>query len=472
MANLISTINHQQDSSILSMEDIAKFQARRRWAKVAWVYSGLLLVATIMLGTFVVAFLASLKDDPLEQPFTFNFAQVQPSNWRAAYQLGKEGNNAPMFGGFAPGAKLQFTVTYAVEDGKELKIPEIAVPRRRPGTGMAGAIITDFASDYAQVSEPVLIDSNDNITFVERRGRRELTRQGHSQTWGFTIEYQGQGPEIATLPLMIEVPSGQVLIDSTLAPNKMERRGRVASWDNVAPGLIGYVFKSYVRVYTESVSLETGKSLFMSWTINSFIIAIGKVLLTLFFACTAGYALARLKFTGARAVFAFMLFSMMIPAQVTFISNYLIYKEIGLLNTPWAVITAVVASGQVLIMKQFFENIPKELEEAAIIDGATPAIILWSVFMPLAKPAILSVTILGFQGAWNDFFWPLVVINSPADAFTLPVGLLSLRNAYGVAGDWNLILAGAFLSTIPVLIVFIVFQRYFVGNDISSAVKG
>lgn len=88
------------------------------------------------------------------------------------------------------------------------------------------------------------------------------------------------------------------------------------------------------------------------------------------------------------------------------------------------------------------------------------------------EAAILSVTILGFQGAWNDFFWPLVVINSPADAFTLPVGLLSLRNAYGVAGDWNLILAGAFLSTIPVLIVFMVFQRYFVGNDISSAVKG
>lgn len=210
----------------------------------------------------------------------------------------------------------------------------------------------------------------------------------------------------------------------------------------------------------------------MSWTINSFVIAFGKVLLTLFFACTAGYALARLKFTGARAVFAFMLLSMMIPGQVTFISNYLIYRDIGLLNTPWAVITAIVASGQVLIMKQFFESIPKELEEAAIVDGASPAVILWRVFMPLAKPAIMSVTILGFQGAWNDFFWPLVVINSPVDAYTLPVGLLSLRNAYGVAGDWNLILAGAFLSTIPVLLVFIIFQRYFVGNDISSAVKG
>lgn len=472
MANSI-TANHTDSSPIQpTMEQVAKFQARRRWAKVAWVYSSLLLVATVMLGTFVVAFLASLKDDPLEQPFKFSFAQVQPSNWSAAYDLGKQGNNAPMFGGFAPGADINFTVTYAVEAGEELVTPKIEVPRRRPGTGMAAAIVTDFAADYALVSEPVLVSSDQDVTYIEKRGRREVEKQGHSQTWSFSIRYDGAGPEIATLPLTVEAPRGQVLIDSTLAPSKMERRGRVAAWDNAAPGFIGYVFKSYVRVYTESVSLDTGKSLFMSWTINSFFIAIGKVLLTLFFACTAGYALARLKFTGARAVFAFMLFSMMIPGQVTFISNYLIYKDIGLLNTPWAVITAVVASGQVLIMKQFFENIPKELEEAAIVDGASPAVILWKVFMPLAKPAILSVTILGFQGAWNDFFWPLVVINSPADAFTLPVGLLSLRNAYGVAGDWNLILAGAFLSTIPVLIVFMVFQRYFVGNDISSAVKG
>ncbi|WED24625.1 carbohydrate ABC transporter permease [Vibrio sp. JC009] len=471
MANLAAN-SVPASENMATLEAISKFQARRRWAKVAWVYSALLLVATIMLGTFVVAFLASLKDNPLEQPFKFNFPQVQPANWSSAYDLGNQGNDAPFFGGFAPGAEVSFSVTYAVEDGKELAVPSIEVPRRRPGTGMAAALVKHFAADYAQVSTPQLISKSDNVTFIEKRGRKETQKQGHSETWKFTIRYLGDGPEIATLPLTVAVPRGQVLVDSTLSPSRMERRGRVAAWDNAAPGLIGYVFKSYVRVYTESVSLDTGKSLFMSWTINSFLIAFGKVILTLFFACTAGYALARLKFTGARAVFAFMLFSMMVPGQVTFISNYLIYKDIGLLNTPWAVITAIVASGQVLIMKQFFENIPKELEEAAIVDGASPAVILWRVFMPLAKPAILSVTILGFQGAWNDFFWPLVVINSPPEAFTLPVGLLSLRNAYGVAGDWNLILAGAFLSTIPVLIVFIVFQRYFIGNDISSAVKG
>ncbi|WP_232280789.1 hypothetical protein [Vibrio sp. 16] len=105
MTNPVSTMNHDDAKPMASMEEISKFQARRRWAKVAWVYSALLLVATVMLGTFVVAFLASLKDDPLEQPFKFNFAQVQPSNWGAAYQLGKEGNDAPMFGGFARAQK-------------------------------------------------------------------------------------------------------------------------------------------------------------------------------------------------------------------------------------------------------------------------------------------------------------------------------------------------------------------------------
>ncbi len=456
----------------MSAQQLSRYYAIRRWSIAAWVYGGLLCVATVMLGTFAVAFMASLKDDPLEQPFRFNFAQVQPSNWGAAWKLGKAGNNAPFFGGFGPGAKVEFTVTYAAPADKEIQTPEIEIPRRRPGTGMAAAVVTDYAANYATVSPLQLVEQNENVTFTNDDGTTLVTEKGHSKTWAFAVTYTGSGPQLATLPLTMVVPRGQVLTDSSLAPTKIERRGRIATWDNIVPGVIGYVFKSYVRVYTESVSLDTGKSLFMSWTINSFIIAIGKVILTLLLACTAGYALARLKFTGARAIFAFMLFSMMIPAQVTFISNYLVFRDLGLLNTPWAVITAVIASGQVLIMKQFFESIPKELEEAALVDGASPTRILWEIFIPLSRPAMLSVTILGFQGAWNDFFWPLIVINSPSDAFTLPVGLLSLRNAYGVAGDWNLILAGAFLSTIPVLIVFIVFQRYFVSNDISSAVKG
>lgn len=330
----------------MSAQQLSRYYAIRRWSIAAWVYGGLLCVATVMLGTFAVAFMASLKDDPLEQPFRFNFAQVQPSNWGAAWKLGKAGNNAPFFGGFGPGAKVEFTVTYAAPADKEIQTPEIEIPRRRPGTGMAAAVVTDYAANYATVSPLRLVEQNENVTFTNDDGTTLVTEKGHSKTWVFAVTYTGSGPQLATLPLTMVVPRGQVLTDSSLAPTKIERRGRIATWDNIVPGVIGYVFKSYVRVYTESVSLDTGKSLFMSWTINSFIIAIGKVILTLLLACTAGYALARLKFTGARAIFAFMLFSMMIPAQVTFISNYLVFRDLGLLNTPWAVITAVIASGQ------------------------------------------------------------------------------------------------------------------------------
>nr|WP_315208007.1 carbohydrate ABC transporter permease [uncultured Albidiferax sp.] len=462
----------QSPADALPAADLERFNNRRRWAKVAWVYLTLVAVATLMLGTFVAAFLASLKDDPLEQPFRFNFAQVRPANWAAAYQLGKQGSDSPWFGGFAPAGQVHFTVTYGAPDGTAVVEPTVQVPRRKPGTGMAAAITKDYATDHADVSRLELVDQRDGVAFSSEQGAETVRQTGSTKTWKFSVTYRGDGPTIATLPLTVTSPAGQVLVASSLDPTRLERRGRIASWDNAAPGVLGYVFKSYVRVYTESVSLDTGKSLFLSWTINSFLIATGKVLFTLFFACTAGYALARLQFTGARLVFAVMLLSMMVPGQVTFISNYLIFKDLGLLNTPWAVIGMVVASGQVLIMKQFFEGLPKELEEAAIVDGASPITILLRVFMPLAKPALLTVSILGFQGAWNDFFWPLVVLNSPADAYVLPVGLMSLRNAYGVAGDWNLILAGAFLSTVPVLVLFIVFQRHFVGNDISSAVKG
>lgn len=460
------------NSKRVDTEALSRFHRKRRWAKVAWVYTTLIVIATLMLGTFAVAFLASIKDNPLEHPFTFNFPQVRPANWVAAYNLGGQGGNDSLFGGFKPGAEITFEVTYAVEEGESFTTPEVVVPHRRAGTGMAAAVFTDFAADYAQVTDVKVIGETESVDYQVKRGRKVEEKSGHAQTWQFKVKYQGDGPEIKHVPLTVQAPRNQILIDSTLEPTKMERRGRVASWDNISPGVIGYVFKSYIRVYQEAVDLDTGKSLFMSWTINSMLIAIGKVILTLFLACTAGFALARLKFTGSRAVFAFMLLSMMVPAQVTFISNYLIYRDIGLLNTPWSIITMIIASAQVLIMKQFFESIPKEVEEAAIIDGANPITILVKIFMPLAKPALMSVTILGFQIAWNDFFWPLVALNNPSSALTLPVGLLSLRNSYGLAGDWNLILAGAFLSTIPVLIIFIIFQRYFVGNDISSAVKG
>ena len=452
------------------MSGLSKFSnnVRDRFARLALLYLFLLAISTITLGIFVVAFVGSLKEDPLTNPTQIKIDQLNPANWGRAWQLGKAGADDPWLGGMLPSAELVFEVTYAAESEDLLEEPVIRVPEER-----ADYISGGFSPDQTAIviGQPRVVAEDNDISYIYTSGTLSEAKEGVSKTWQFRLKNQSQN-HFAELPLTIQTPKQQVLIDSRLPASRIERRGRIDSWDNVAPGLLGYVFGNYVRVVKDAKSLSSGKSLFVSWTLNSTFIAVFKVLLTLAIACTGGYALARFKFPGARAIFFLMLLSMMVPGQVLFISNYLVFRDIGLLNTPWAVIAAVVASGQVLIMKQFFESIPKEVEEAAIVDGAKPFRIMWSIFLPMSKPAIASVVILGFQGAWNDFFWPLVVLTSPSESYTLPVGLLSLRNAYGVTGDWGLILAGSFLSTIPVLLIFMFFQRYFVENDSSSAVKG
>jgi multiple sugar transport system permease protein len=262
-------------------------------------------------------------------------------------------------------------------------------------------------------------------------------------------------------------------VRSTLPPTRLERLGLVASYNNIAPGALGYVFNNYRRVFNEARSITTGKSLFLSWTLNSFLIAIAKVLSTLLFASMAGYALARLRFAGSNLIFLLILFAQMIPGQVIFISNYLVLRDgifglsrlwdrATLLNSLSGVIlSGLVSAGAVFIMKQFFETIPREVEEAAMIDGTSQWQRFWQVVLPMARPALGALTILTFQGAWNDFFWPLVVLTTPEDIKTLPIGLLTFRNVYGNSGDWGLILAGAVMSALPVIVLFVVFQKYF-----------
>lgn len=452
--------------------DFERWHARRRWARAGLVYLAMLFFAVVFLGPILFAAVSSVKTNPLEYPPTLNIPQLSPANWSAAARLGAAGGGGRWFGGFAPGAEVPFRVTYFVAEGQEPEAPEVVVSRRRPG-GLGAAQAIEFAADYAEVS-PVREVSRTPGSFSVRG---EETG-GQFITYEFAVSYPGDGPEIDTLPLDITAPVGQVYTDATLSPSRLERRGRVASFDTITPGALGYVFRNYVRVFDEVKSVTTGESLFWAWTRNSFVIAITRVLTTLLFASMAGYALARLRFPGRNFVFFAILFSMMIPGQVTFISNYLVLRDgiFGLtqlfgvptlLNTIWAVIiggasgSALVAAGMVFLMKQFFESIPNEVEEAAMIDGASHWGRYWRVVLPMARPTLGAVAILSFQGAWNEFFWPFIVLTTPEDIKTLPIGLLTFRNIYGNTGDWGLILAGAILSALPIIILFVVFQRYF-----------
>ncbi|MQX69142.1 carbohydrate ABC transporter permease [Sinorhizobium meliloti] len=440
---------------------------RRQLAASAWVYLAFLAVATIMAGTFVLAFIASLKVDPLERPFRIYFDQLNPAAWVAAARLGREGAGDALWGGLAPGANVHFSVTYAAPADARIVEPRAEIPRRRPGSGIAAALMRHYAADYASIA----LRSSSSAT-KQARDKRGIRQGWQARTFVYEITYRSDrhnGPWIERTPVNLTAPTSQTLIDSPISPSRSERRGRLLSWDNITPGALGLIFNNYRRVISETADLQTGKSLIGSWLGNSLAIATGRLVLTLVVASLAGYALARLKFRGSRLLFAAALFSMTIPAQVTFVSNYLIFRDLSLLNTPWSVIVVFVASANVLLMKQFFEGFPREIEEAAIIDGANRFQVFWKIVLPNAKPALLVNAILAFQGAWNDFFWPLVLITSPPEALTIQVGLLSLRRSFGgVQGDWGLVLAGAFISIVPVVILFVLFQRHIVSTDFAK----
>jgi ABC-type glycerol-3-phosphate transport system permease component len=154
----------------------------------------------------------------------------------------------------------------------------------------------------------------------------------------------------------------------------------------------------------------------------------------------------------------------------TLIPKFLVVNSLHLNNTYFALILPAMAQPfSVFIMIQFMKALPKELEEAAVIDGATRWLTFRKIILPLVKPALTAVAILTFQGAWNDFQWPLVALGTQ-DMYTLPLGLFYFKSAHYT--EYNLLLAGSMFNTIPILILFFVFQRYFMEGAVGSAVKG
>ncbi|MCF8001446.1 MAG: carbohydrate ABC transporter permease [Halanaerobiales bacterium] len=453
-------------------DEINKKIKRKRWRNVFAVYIILLLFSMLFIGPFLFGMISSLKDNPTEWPPSLSAEQLKLTNWVGAYNLAKQVGNSGFFGKFKSGEKLSMNVSYLFPENIEIQFPEVNIPKNIAGSGR-GALEIDqkFATNYIEIGE---------INEINRKTTEDGTIVKFQIIVSNPSEY-----DFDKVPLNIKVPYKVKYIKSPLEPNREERLGMVQSWNNISAGVMPYIFHNYSRVFNENYSRTTGRSLFLTWIINSFIISIAKVITTILFASMAGYALARLKFKGKKFIFFLVLFSMMIPIQVTFISNYLVLKDgiFGLtklfgintlLNTfTGLVVSSMVAGSSVFIMKQFFEGLPKSLEESARIDGASTYVIFFKIMLPLAKPALGALTVLTFQGAWNDFFRPLVYITSPMDKFPLTVGLLSFKQTYGAGGfDWGPILSGAIISAIPIIILFVVFQQYFVEGISFSGMKG
>jgi multiple sugar transport system permease protein len=216
-----------------------------------------------------------------------------------------------------------------------------------------------------------------------------------------------------------------------------------------------------------------GNSAFPLWLRNSVIVTLGVTAGRLFLDSLAGYALARLDFPGRKTIFALIVATLAVPGIVLAVPRFLVLRQLGMLNSFSGLIVplAVDAFG-IFLMKQFFESIPKEMEEAAKVDGASVFTTWWRIVLPMAAPGLIALTILSFQGSWNEFLHPLIAAPTNSSVWTLPLGLSQIAQATGESLNTPVAMAGSMLTTLPVLIVFLVFQRYFIQGVAASGVKG
>ncbi|HCI29930.1 MAG TPA: carbohydrate ABC transporter permease [Fervidobacterium sp.] len=234
-----------------------------------------------------------------------------------------------------------------------------------------------------------------------------------------------------------------------------------------------YVFPP--RWIPQHPTVNNYKNLFLSTNfgrpfLNTVIVALSITFLSVVLSSMAGYAFAKFRFKGKDNLFFFLLATMMVPGQMTMIPIFLMLKQFGMLNTYAGLILPGVASVfNIFLMRQFIGSIPDELIEAAKMDGANEAFIFFRIILPLTTPALTTITIFTFTGSWNAFLWPLIIAQSE-DMYTLPVAVSVLAGQYGE--NLGMQMAGSTIVIIPVLIMFLFLQRYFIEGIAFTGLKG
>jgi multiple sugar transport system permease protein len=208
---------------------------------------------------------------------------------------------------------------------------------------------------------------------------------------------------------------------------------------------------------------------FLRWTFNSFFVASVVTVIKVVFDSMAGYAFAKMRFAGRDALFLLVLLTLMIPFSATLIPLYIIVRELHMTNSYWGLILPPLASPiGIFMMRQFIESLPSDLENAARLDGCSEFQIYRRVILPLIRPGLVVLGVFTFMNQWTSYLWPLVV-NTQQEMMTLTVGIQSLRSLFTV--DWGILSAGAVLSMLPLVLVFIFLQRFFIAGSIAGALK-
>lgn len=276
--------------------------------------------------------------------------------------------------------------------------------------------------------------------------------------FGFTI-----ANSFKCLPAINEYPSAFI----PTAPFGIDcvQDGRVLTATDSATPL---TFNPTLDGYEEVFDANLGR-----WFVNSVIFSVAITILRIIFDSLAGYALSRIKFPGNRVMFFVILGTLMIPGVVLLIPRFIILQQIGILNTYQGMIIPLAADAfGIFLMKQFFDTVPAEIEEAAEVDGASRFMIFFRVVLPLATSALTALAIFSFQGQWNNFMDALIIIGGRPDLYTLTLGLATLRGASGETLRWHQFLAGAVITTLPLAVVFFAFQRYFIEGTTYSGLAG
>ncbi len=215
---------------------------------------------------------------------------------------------------------------------------------------------------------------------------------------------------------------------------------------------------------------------FLTYYINSFIVAFFTVILNLILSSLAAYPLARMEFRGKKIIFYAILSTIMIPFQAIMLPVYLIVLKLNMVDTVnnfmgflGLILPFAVNAFGIFLMRQAFMAIPRELEEAAFVDGCNIFQIWYKILIPMVKPTLATLAIFTFIGSWGEFLWPSIVLTNKA-MYTLPVGVNDLQGMF--SANWRIIAAGSLISIIPIIIFFLALQRYFISGENEGAVKG
>lgn len=262
----------------------------------------------------------------------------------------------------------------------------------------------------------------------------------------------------AILSLIIIIPFYILVISSFKPGNDLIRYGINLKLEFDKMSLDNFIF------------LFTGQHQYFTWFFNSLFLTAVSVILTLFICSAVGYGFAMYDFKGKNFLFICVLFVMMVPFEILMVPMYSQIIDMGLIDTyTGIVLPGITSASTVFFFRQYLSGIPRDLISAGRIDGASEYGIFFRIILPILKPAFAAMAILNTMGAWNNLLWPLLVLKTDTK-FTLPIGLNTLMTPYG--NNYDLLIVGSFFSVIPVLIIFLCFQKYFVDGMTAGAVKG